>query len=190
METENSAKVETTDMTQEPAAPKPLSKSSATTARKTAARKAKQAAVPVAKAKPVKASVKSAAEPVAKQEAKPTAKANAKVAAQLASNQEEKLAVKTPAKTAAKPKVEKVAKEVKPAKKAKLKVVRDSFTMPQNEYNNIADIKEVCLKAGFPVKKSEVLRAGLKALCAMDGVELKNVLLSLEKIKTGRPNKH
>lgn len=92
------------------------------------------------------------------------------------------------AKAAAKP--VKAAKEPKVAKKPKPKVVRDSFTMPQSEYLKIAQIKEVGLKAGLQVKKSEVLRAGVIALCAMSDEQLKVALSSLDKIKTGRPNKH
>lgn len=84
----------------------------------------------------------------------------------------------------------KEAKEAKPVKKAKQKVVRDSFTMPQNEYLKIAEIKEKGLKGGLQVKKSEVLRAGVIALCAMDEAQLKTALSGLDKIKTGRPNKH
>jgi hypothetical protein len=76
-------------------------------------------------------------------------------------------------------------------KKAKrVKVVRDSFTMPQNEYQKIAEIKAACLKAKMHVKKSEVLRAGLQLLAELDSARLKLVLKSLEKIKTGRPKKH
>jgi Arc/MetJ-type ribon-helix-helix transcriptional regulator len=78
----------------------------------------------------------------------------------------------------------------KPRKEAKQKVVRDSFTMPQSEYQKIAEIKEICLKAGMHVKKSEVLRAGLQALAGMNVAQLKRVLAGLEKIKTGRPKKH
>ena len=85
----------------------------------------------------------------------------------------------SPAKAAAK----------KPKKEHKEKVVRDSFTMPQSEYQKIAAIKETCLKAGLPVKKSEVLRAGLKALVKMNAAQLKRSLAGLEKIKTGRPKK-
>lgn len=77
----------------------------------------------------------------------------------------------------------------KVAKKPKLKVVRDSFTMPQNEYMKISEIKELCLKAGMPVKKSEVLRAGVIALSAMNEKQLQAALSGLDKIKTGRPNK-
>ena len=81
-----------------------------------------------------------------------------------------------------------------PAKKLKKnhrkKVVRDSFTMPQDEYAKIAEIKAICLKAKMHVKKSEVLRAGLIKLAELNTVQLKQALASLEKIKTGRPHKH
>lgn len=83
---------------------------------------------------------------------------------------------------------ERVAKKAK--KEHKVKIVRDSFTMPQSEYQKIAEIKEACLEAGLQVKKSEVLRAGLKALAGMNAARLKHVLAGLEKIKTGRPKKH
>lgn len=101
-------------------------------------------------------------------------------------------AVKTAAKKVPAEKVPAPAKAAakKPRKEHKEKVVRDSFTMPQSEYRKIADIKETCLKAGLPVKKSEVLRAGLKALGEMNAAQLKHALAGLEKIKTGRPKKH
>ncbi len=79
-------------------------------------------------------------------------------------------------------------KSVKATKKPK--VVRDSFTMPQSEYQKISQIKALCLKSGLQVKKSEVLRAGVIALCAMSEAQLTKALGSLDKIKTGRPNKH
>lgn len=80
--------------------------------------------------------------------------------------------------------------EKKAKKNHRDKVVRDSFTMPQSEYRKIAEIKETCLEAGLHVKKSEVLRAGLQALCGMNAAQLKQSLGSLEKIRTGRPKKH
>jgi hypothetical protein len=91
---------------------------------------------------------------------------------------------KIPASAAAKHAVKKIKKEHKE------KIVRDSFTMPHSEYQKIAEIKEACLKAGMHVKKSEVLRAGLKALCEKNDAQLKQSLRSLEKIQTGRPKKH
>jgi hypothetical protein len=80
------------------------------------------------------------------------------------------------------------AKKLK--KVQKKKVIRDSFTMPQNEYSKIAEIKAICLKSKMHVKKSEVLRAGLKMLAGLNAAQLKQKLGSLEKIKTGRPHKH
>lgn len=80
--------------------------------------------------------------------------------------------------------------EKKTKKGHKVKVVRDSFTMPQIEYQKIAEIKAICLKAKLHVKKSEVLRAGLKVLAKLNAAQLKNVLNGLEKVKTGRPKKH
>ena len=97
---------------------------------------------------------------------------------------------KVPAKPAAKPPVNAAPAEKKPKKEQKVKVVRDSFTMPEGEYRKIAEIKDICAKAGQPVKKSEVLRAGLKALAALTPAQLKRALAGLEKIKTGRPKKH
>jgi len=62
--------------------------------------------------------------------------------------------------------------------------------MPQSEYQKIAEIKAICQKAKMHVKKSEVLRAGLKLLAELNAAQLKRTLNGLEKIKTGRPKKH
>lgn len=95
---------------------------------------------------------------------------------------------KAPGKSGVKAAPQPAAK--KPKKEHKKKVVRDSFTMPESEYSKIAEIKAICLKAKMHVKKSEVLRAGLKLLAELNAAQLKNALGSLEKIKTGRPQKH
>jgi hypothetical protein len=91
-----------------------------------------------------------------------------------------------PAKIAAKP--EKKHKKEKKAD-SKVKVVRDSFTMPQSDYDLIATLKQKASKAGLHVKKSELLRAGLQALSKLPAAQLQKVLSGLEKIKTGRPKK-
>lgn len=98
---------------------------------------------------------------------------------------------KTGLKSATRPGVKAALQQAakKPKKEHKKKVVRDSFTMPQNEYAKIAEIKEICLKAKMHVKKSEVLRAGLVLLAELDPGQLKRALENLEKIKTGRPQK-
>ncbi len=82
-------------------------------------------------------------------------------------------------------------KKIKKDKKteAKIKIVRDSFTMPQADYDIIFEIKQKTLKAGLPVKKSELLRAGLQALSKLSAAQLKQAISNLEKIKTGRPKK-
>ena len=119
-----------------------------------------------------------AAKPVSKAAARPVKKSPAPAAVK-----------KTTASSAVSLKdAGKAEKSVKAAKKPK--VVRDSFTMPQSEYQKISQIKALCLKAGLQVKKSEVLRAGVIALCAMSEAQLTKALGSLDKIKTGRPNKH
>ena len=137
-------------------------KSTVSTAKKISAKVAEAAVQPVAvAAQPV---VK---KPVAKKTALSVAKAAPLVAKEI-----------------------KVAKQPKAEKKPKLKVVRDSFTMPQNEYQKISEIKALCLRGDLHVKKSEILRAGLQALSAMGVEQMSLVLKGLEKIKTGRPNKH
>src|SRR5665811_1461443 len=70
----------------------------------------------------------------------------------------------------------------KPKKEHKKKVMRDSFTMPQSEYSKIAEIKAICLKAKMHVKKSEVLRAGLKVLAELNVAKLKLALNNLETV--------
>lgn len=60
-------------------------------------------------------------------------------------------------------------KEVK-AKKPKL--VRDSFTMPKDEYAVLNELKLRAAKLARPAKKSELLRAGTKALMAMSDTAL------------------
>lgn len=67
------------------------------------------------------------------------------------------------------------------------KVIRDSFTIPGDEYELISQIKKRCMKVGVSANKSEVLRAGLAALNAMPDRELTKVFESLSRVKTGRP---
>ena len=107
------------------------------------------------------------------------------------SKQTTKKAPVTRKRVVAKTVAAKVPKKVKKEKKSavKVKVVRDSFTMPQSDYDLIADIKQKALKSGLHVKKSELLRAGLQALSKLNSSQLKQAVNSLEKIKTGRPKK-
>ena len=68
-----------------------------------------------------------------------------------------------------------------------VKVVRDSFTMPETDYAMIDELKARCIRLGVPMKKSELLRAGLSALVQMDDSVLREKLDGLERVKTGRP---
>jgi hypothetical protein len=67
------------------------------------------------------------------------------------------------------------------------KVIRDSFTIPGDEYELISQIKKRCMKAGFSANKSEILRAGLAALTEMSDKELTQAFGRLVRVKTGRP---
>ncbi|WP_281814003.1 hypothetical protein [Limnohabitans sp. MORI2] len=93
---------------------------------------------------------------------------------------------KAPVKAApAKP--TKPVKAEKPAKVKKPKLVRDSFTIPKDEYVVIDSLKTRAGKLGQAVKKSELLRAGVKALAAMSDIQFKAALSNVPTIKTGRP---
>src|SRR3972149_6814459 len=115
-----------------------------------------------------------------------TTKKKASAPAKKAPMKKTAIPAKKMTKSAAGPSVKNAPRPAakKPKKEHKKKVVRDSFTMPQSEYQKIAEIKDICLKAGLHVKKSEVLRAGLKALCKQNAAQLKQSLLGLEKIRT------
>lgn len=67
-----------------------------------------------------------------------------------------------------------------------LKVVRDGFTMPQTDYDQLKALKAACLKRGVDVKKSELLRAGLQALSALSSKELDARIRALVPVKSGR----
>jgi len=101
---------------------------------------------------------------------------------------------KKAAKPAVKPTAKKVETEpgstVKKTKKVpKDKTVHDSFSMPKTEHLKIAEIKETCLKAGFHIRKSEILRAGLKVLGEMSQSRLEATLAELGKVKAAHPKK-
>jgi hypothetical protein len=59
--------------------------------------------------------------------------------------------------------------------------------MPENEYAVLGEVKQACLKAGFEVKKSELLRIGLALISQIDVATLQSVLADLPQLKTGRP---
>lgn len=127
-------------------------------------------------AAPSKAKTKAVSAPVKSQAVKaktPTPKAQTKAEAK-----DVKPKAKAPSDT-----------PTKPAKEKKVKVVRDSFTLPKTELLQIAAMKKRALALGVDVKKSELIRAGLQALSGMSDAPFKKALASIPTIKTGRPAK-
>ena len=177
-----------------------------------------KAAKAASKAKPVAAAVSTAAEAQASEVigvAEPVVTPEAAVPAPVAEVAEVAEPVAAPAKRVRKPAAPKRAKVAVPAAKAdkvekadksvskaadgaaekaqekprKVRLVRDSFTMPEHEYVRIGELKKRLQALGQGMKKSELLRAGLLLLDALNEVELKAVCARVERIKTGRPAK-
>lgn len=71
--------------------------------------------------------------------------------------------------------------------KKKIKLVRDSFTMPKNEYITLSDLKLRSARLGREAKKSELLRAGIEALSKMSDAVFSAALDAIPSLKTGRP---
>lgn len=144
-----------------------------------------------------KAANKTAAKAAPKAPTKTTAKAAAPAHKLVAKKAPAKAPVNAPTKkaavkAAAKAPVKAPEKEVTPApvatpKPAKIKLVRDSFTMPSDEYAVLGELKQRALKSAHPVKKSELLRAGVKLLAALGDAALMRALSNVPTIKTGRP---
>lgn len=143
----------------------------------------KAAATPAPSAKAL--ARKAASKPAVSKVATPKAPAANKPAAKAPATKRtaSKAIVAKPA--AAKPVASKPTKvEAKPKKP---KLVRDSFTIPKDEYAGIDTLKERSVALGRPAKKSELLRAGLMALLAMSPNALHAALEAVPTIKTGRP---
>jgi hypothetical protein len=83
-----------------------------------------------------------------------------------------------------KPKTRKAGKPKKP------KLVRDSFTMPEQEYAVLGEVKKICHAGGMDIKKSELLRIGIAQLAAMGLKKLKTAQAALTPLRAGRPKKH
>ncbi|MGX5651493.1 hypothetical protein ACWKW4_14660 [Hydrogenophaga borbori] len=69
----------------------------------------------------------------------------------------------------------------------KPKLVRDSFTIPKNEFAAIETLKTRAIALGISVKKSELLRAGLMVLQGLSDAAYKTAVAAVPTLKTGRP---
>jgi hypothetical protein len=67
------------------------------------------------------------------------------------------------------------------------KLVRDSFTMPADDFALVGVMKARALQAQRPAKKSELLRAGLHALSAREAEILETLLLTFFPGAEGMP---
>jgi hypothetical protein len=148
----------------------------------------------VPKAVAPKAVAKPAAKPVAKAAAKAPAKPVAVVAKKTPATPakaKKAAAVKPAVKPTAKakpvaPKAVKVAAP-KPEKVKKPKMIRDSLTMPKLEYAVLDVLKLRAAKLASPAKKTELIRAGIKAIAAMSDAAFVAALKAVPSLKTGRP---
>lgn len=78
------------------------------------------------------------------------------------------------------------AAPISPATK-KSSVIRDTFSMPLNDYALIEKLRIIANREGrSSTSKSEVVRAGLQALGALSGQQLAQALGRLEKLAPGR----
>ena len=149
---------------------------------------------------PAKAPAKAAAKPRAVKTSVAPAKASAApkatAAAPIKAAKDAKITAKAAVKTVTAVKVAKAPAEKASAKTApvaaaakppKLKLVRDSFTMPSDEYAQIGELKQRALASAHPAKKSELLRAGIKLLAGLGDAALLRALKAVPAIKTGRP---
>jgi hypothetical protein len=134
-------------------------------------------AVP-AKTVPIKAKPRVSAKVVVKT-------ASVMPAAQTAMTAQAKTLV-SPVKVTASSPESKAPKVLKPKK---IKLVRDSFTIPKSEYLVLDDLKLRAAELKHPVKKGELLRAGIKALAAMTTAQFHSALQAVPALKTGRPSK-
>ncbi len=136
-----------------------------------------------AKVKPPKAALKPSRtslqpQPLAAESGKTRVKASKKAAAPAAE-----------AKPAAPKRAKAEPAARKPEKPAKTKLVRDSFTMPQADFDLVDVLKQRALNFRHAAKKGELLRAGLQALAALSEADLQAALERVTSLKPGRPKK-
>lgn len=78
------------------------------------------------------------------------------------------------------------ARHAKSRPRKKVPVVRDTFSFPEFDYALLSELQQRCLDNGHNASKSELVRAGLKALAQMKSAELLKSAKGVEKLKPGR----
>ncbi len=79
--------------------------------------------------------------------------------------------------------------EKKPEPPAKVKLVRDSFTLPEDDHALIKACKKAAIAAGRETKKSEVVRAAIRSFNALAIDKQLEAYAALQGIAIGRPKK-
>lgn len=138
---------------------------------------------------PGTAAVKSPVKPAVKAAARAASKSARTNQAKAAKKAVAKPTAKTVTKPAAKPAVHATVPAPAAPKPAKVKLVRDGFTIPAAEYAVLGELKQRALAAAHPAKKSELLRAGIKLLAALSDEAFLAALAAVPAVKTGRPGK-
>ena len=77
-------------------------------------------------------------------------------------------------------------RHAKPKPPKKIPVIRDTFSFPEFDYVLLSELQAALLKNGHNVSKSELVRAGLKALAQMMPSQLIKTAKAVEKLKPGR----
>jgi hypothetical protein len=129
-------------------------------------------------------------QPLQESKSKDPAKRKAKLKAKSQAKDRLKVKVKDKVKDKSKLKAAAIASDFSPPAEASAKsskLVRDSFTMPAEDFALIAQLKERALEFQRPTKKSELLRAGLQILAGLEKSDLQAALEQLRSIKVGRP---
>jgi hypothetical protein len=124
--------------------------------------------------KPIKKVVARKTPPVKPVAAKKPAPARSKTAKKSASAQ--KIMSTTPVES--KPSIKPVAK---------VKLVRDSFTLPESDHALLKACKKMALASGRETKKSEVIRAAIRAFSALSASQQLTAYAALPQIAVGRP---
>jgi|SRR5471032_2946175 len=73
-----------------------------------------------------------------------------------------------------------------PDKKRSSSVVRDTFSMPPDDYGRIDELRTRAALLGRITTKSAVVRAGLHSLLALGDIELLKAINDLEHVQPGR----
>ena len=73
------------------------------------------------------------------------------------------------------------------AKPKKFKLRSSRYKIPDNEYAQLTALKKRLLTLGVSARKSELLRAGLMLLVALDDPQLKKAIAKVDLVKTGLP---